>query len=369
MLQAGGWGLALVMLGGCHLALPLTAGTPDGGADGPLLADGPADLTSDALPRVDSARPDSVGDALPRPADQAVPVESGAPPSWTSMSVTGPVWPATVTPSVWGVSSAEIYLSTGDQVFHCKDLSPAPSLDCVPVAAVGAGQVIYDLGGAGNEVYAVGQPNLILAKSQGWANVYTQADKFGFYSIFCTSATACVLTAKRLAASPCCTTGQLSNHTFNAAHDSTVQLNSAWRDSSSGFWATVGAGCTIGHYLAGASWIPSVPPGCSANLKGVWGQGTTALAVGSNGTRLRFDGVNWLITGTGGANLNAIWGADLSNVYAVGDSGLVRKYSGTGWSPAISGPFGSSDLSDIWGVSKDLIYVVGPDTKVFRYGP
>jgi hypothetical protein len=60
----------------------------------------------------------------------------------------------------------------------------------------------------------------------------------------------------------------------------------------------------------------------------------------------------------GGGRLRGVWGSSATDVYAVGDGGIVVRSSGDGrWTTLPSGC--SDDLHAVWGAGPDEIYVVG----------
>ena len=66
-------------------------------------------------------------------------------------------------------------------------------------------------------------------------------------------------------------------------------------------------------------------------LLGAWGDPSGAgFVAGQRGTLIRGEGDSWVATPTPtGADLVGIWGTSMSNVYAVGDSGVILHYDGS----------------------------------------
>ncbi|MDH3215556.1 MAG: hypothetical protein OEN01_04585, partial [Candidatus Krumholzibacteria bacterium] len=65
--------------------------------------------------------------------------------------------------------------------------------------------------------------------------------------------------------------------------------------------------------------------------------------------------------------LQAAWGTDSRNVFAVGSGGVVLRFDGDRWRdlPGIT----SHSLSGLRTGSSDEVYVVGTAGTILRYGP
>jgi photosystem II stability/assembly factor-like uncharacterized protein len=106
----------------------------------------------------------------------------------------------------------------------------------------------------------------------------------------------------------------------------------------------------------------------SRGLKDVWGTDINNLfAVGDSGTILRrADGGSWVsMQSNTSANLTAVWGTALDNVYAVGAGGTVMHFNGSTWSK-ITVPT-TQQLNNIWGNSANEIFVVGNGGVIINY--
>jgi hypothetical protein len=68
-----------------------------------------------------------------------------------------------------------------------------------------------------------------------------------------------------------------------------------------------------------------VNSGVIADLYGLWGSSTgNAFAVGSSGTIVHWNGVEWSVSGSGTSGLLAtVWGSGSASVWSAGASGLV----------------------------------------------
>jgi hypothetical protein len=71
-----------------------------------------------------------------------------------------------------------------------------------------------------------------------------------------------------------------------------------------------------------------------------------------------------------GLRLSGVWGTSSTNVFAVGESGLLLRFDGTGWTEQ---PLDTvSDLSAVWGSSANNVFVVSSALKglvLHRCGP
>lgn len=81
----------------------------------------------------------------------------------------------------------------------------------------------------------------------------------------------------------------------------------------------------------------------------------------------RYDGNLWELIGTEKHQylLKAVWGADGTDVFAVGEQGMAFHYDGHAWLQKDSGT--NSDLNDVWGYSSDNLIAVGAKGVMLRY--
>ena len=103
-------------------------------------------------------------------------------------------------------------------------------------------------------------------------------------------------------------------------------------------------------------------------LKGVWGSsGTDVFAVGENGMILHYDGAEWIkMKSPTTEHLYGVWGSSSSNVYAVGAAGTILHYNGLTWSEDIES--GTTEhLRAIWGTEGSDIYIVGDAGTILHF--
>lgn len=109
-------------------------------------------------------------------------------------------------------------------------------------------------------------------------------------------------------------------------------------------------------------------PASAFTLRGVWGSSASnVFAVGDSGVVLRFNGTSWtrMTTGTT-AQLNDVWGSGASDVYAVTATGRLMRFNGTSWS-FVSGVQAPGALRAVWGSASNNVYAVGDGGIMYRY--
>lgn len=112
------------------------------------------------------------------------------------------------------------------------------------------------------------------------------------------------------------------------------------------------------------AWQNPLPQG--NDLNGVWGTGSTdVFAVGVSGAIDHFDGTGWSgMSSNTTSDLYAVWGSDPMNVYAVGAGGTLLYFNGT-WAQIASGT--TVNLYGIWGSSPSNVYAVGGAGTVLHF--
>ncbi len=102
--------------------------------------------------------------------------------------------------------------------------------------------------------------------------------------------------------------------------------------------------------------------GTTGDFYDVWGSsGSNIYGVGEGGLIYRYNGTTWTyVRNSGGQILRGIWGTSANNIYAVGqsggDTGLILHYTGIGW---VAETFTNFNLNDVWGSSDSDIFAVG----------
>jgi hypothetical protein len=166
------------------------------------------------------------------------------------------------------------------------------------------------------------------------------------------------------------------------------QLTSVWGTSNSNVWVA-GYGGVVLQY-DGTQWLDRSPPyqrfaaldagvvGPDAavakrrNLWGVWVAGSddqtdAVFVVGDEGTVLVWQAEEWSRVATGDVqeNLSGVWGANPSNVFAVGEFGTVIKGNSTSFERQQTGI--ARGLKGVWGRRANEVYAVGIEGTVLRY--
>jgi uncharacterized protein YjdB len=163
---------------------------------------------------------------------------------------------------------------------------------------------------------------------------------------------------------------------------STLNSNIAAIDPSTGVASPVGSGQVtivaaadgaVGYGLLTVA-VPGMVPvnlwsvmesPTSMDLHGVWGTAVSDVyAVGNGGVILHYDGNVWSLMSNPEAEfLNAVWGSSSNDVYALGWPML--HYDGTAWS-ATSSP-ANDDVQGVWGSSPSDVFAVGRVGTIIHY--
>ncbi len=107
--------------------------------------------------------------------------------------------------------------------------------------------------------------------------------------------------------------------------------------------------------------------GSSADFYGLWSSASAAVAVGSGGVLARQSGASWTATtlaAASGLTLRGVFGVAPSNLWIVGDSGLILRWNGT---TATAVPSGVTDtLHAISGSAANNLWAVGDRGRVLH---
>ena len=100
--------------------------------------------------------------------------------------------------------------------------------------------------------------------------------------------------------------------------------------------------------------------GIAKNINDLWGASQTSVfAVGPEGLIAYYGGASWTQQQSPvKADLNGLWGFGANDAVAVGDGGAIVRFDGTGWKQVASSGT-TSDLFDVWGAGPGDIWAVG----------
>ena len=131
----------------------------------------------------------------------------------------------------------------------------------------------------------------------------------------------------------------------------------------------------IQHSLVSQSgtFMPAVYPQArdgDITLRAVWGDGDGAVfAVGQSGAVLAWNGTGWQdMSDDSDVTFRAVWGTAGDNVYAVGSTnakGIIRHYDGSRWEEMQSATY--QNLNAIWGPAADDLFAVGDNGTIVHF--
>jgi hypothetical protein len=109
-------------------------------------------------------------------------------------------------------------------------------------------------------------------------------------------------------------------------------------------------------------WSDNMATGITQQLNSVWGASASDIwAMGLGGLALHWTGLEWKVVPSGTCNsLLGVWGSSAADVWAVGyvgASGTILHWDGSGWSPVATGVGGS--FLGVWGTGPNDVWIVG----------
>ena len=123
-------------------------------------------------------------------------------------------------------------------------------------------------------------------------------------------------------------------------------------------WMATNSG-QVQHYdSAGQKWVLD-KTGLAGDVFAVWGNDLSHVwAVGDGGGIAHWDGKAWAVVGSPThAALRSIYGTTANNLYAVGDAGTILHFDGSAWTVHKSGT--DRTLRDVWGSTALGVFAVG----------
>ena len=116
-----------------------------------------------------------------------------------------------------------------------------------------------------------------------------------------------------------------------------------------------------------ASWKAVSSP-TDNNLRPVWGtSASNVYAVGDSGIVLHYDGVDWSLASTlTDGRLTDVWASSPSDVYVTSSNDTIYHWNGASWQVAYL-PAGGNYFTSVWGSSASDVYVATLDGAVVHF--
>ena len=107
--------------------------------------------------------------------------------------------------------------------------------------------------------------------------------------------------------------------------------------------------------------------GIGKNLNAIWGASKSNIfAGGRGGVMFRYDGSKWSsMASFSTKDIQGIWGRGSSDVFAVDIEGTVGRYDGSTWSTSTPGT--KTCLNTVWGTGTSDVFVVGAQGQILHH--
>lgn len=160
-------------------------------------------------------------------------------------------------------------------------------------------------------------------------------------------------------------------------------VHAFWGSSADDFWYVADnspengwqRGLTM-HATRGGKGLQwqSVDSQSSYTLEGIWGSAANDVwAVGDKGAMRHFTGgTRWeIVPAVTNEALHAVWGTAANDIWAVGDAGTILHFDGTAWKPSLAAfKVGKKpNLLSVWGSSANDVWIVGDSVALHYTGP
>jgi hypothetical protein len=261
--------------------------------------------------------------------------------------------------SVWASSANDVWVATLGTALHYN----GSSWSSMAVITDDSLMAIYG-GGASDTIYAGGKKST-MARYNGSTWSSSSVDNAA-YSIWMLDNDSAFVGSSGgnyyMFTSP-------SNYT-GAQVDNSPKLNGVWGSAANNIYvAASNSGGTSGLvYHANGSSITNSPmtiPGGTGPLNAISGSSASDIyAAGGSGAIIHYNGTAWAAMTSGTANtLRGVWADSPPNgytadAYAVGDNATVQHYNGSAWLNMPT-PSGTSNLRAVFGTSSSNVYAVG----------
>lgn len=160
-----------------------------------------------------------------------------------------------------------------------------------------------------------------------------------------------------------------STWTSRAVPTSALQLTGVWGVAHNDVYATAGrpANNSNGEVLHwnGTAW--STDRTAQQALLDVWGSGAHVYAVGKTG-RMEHKNGTWQTVDVSSLtveDLNAVWGSSPTDVFVVGNAGIILHYDGQNWE-AMKSPV-TNPLDAVWGLGPNNVFAGGSLGTILHY--
>ena len=326
------------------------ATTPDAAATGPDAGATTPDATATG-PDAGTATPDS---GAGTPAWKAMP-------SPTTQDLYG----------VWGTGPSNVYaVGAGATVLQYN--GKAWSAVMLPSALSGAVTTVWASGPS--DVWIGGGSGVLRNNGTGWTIMPAPASADNIWG----NSASNIYFVSGLAAYRYTGTGVTTYNILSPGNNSMVDL---WGVGPTDVFAVSKAGSSGGSCWAslrrfnGSSWASSTSPSICPSA--IWGTGPsnilivgakTSTSSGYSAAVATFNGTSWsaMSLPTGGLGLlSDVWGSEASDVYTVGQGGVILHHDGGSWKQAYSGT--TNYLSSVWGSGPSDVFAVGQGGTILHY--
>jgi hypothetical protein len=158
---------------------------------------------------------------------------------------------------------------------------------------------------------------------------------------------------------------------WTSVHSGVVgNLAGVWAAASNDAWAVgvddLGSQGQVLHW-DGTSWTTTAIPTTLYPLVGVWGSGSGDVWALSQIDALHYVGGTWTQVTMPGALYLAISGSGPNAVWAVGSSGTISRFDGTGWTALDLGTAAVWPLYAVWAAGNGDVWAAGMQGTILRY--
>lgn len=116
-------------------------------------------------------------------------------------------------------------------------------------------------------------------------------------------------------------------------------------------------------------WCRQAPEQPIERLWSIWGSAASDVwTVGDNGLIAHWDGMVWrMVAVDTDRHLRALWGSSASDIWAVGDGGTIIHWNGIQWNRVDVNVDSTADLYSIWGSGAQDVWVGGKEGRLLHW--